>query len=152
MDFTIRIFENYFDETDIHAPVINPLYEFAVRDVGHGDTEITVDARFCDCDEVYGYSFKLPSPLTLAPHTTYWLSTLNDTAADIDDGWRWSSDDAFDIPADRISDDERWSVDGSHMGFQLTNDRLAAIPEPPSTALFIAGLLGLGWLNSRRKP
>jgi len=43
-------------------------------------------------------------------------------------------------------------VDNGSGGLQfLARNDAAAVPEPASVALFIAGLLGLGWLNSRRK-
>ncbi len=138
-DFTIRFF------ADAGGPVIIPLAEFAVGDVGRVDTGVNVGGL-----DVFAYSVDI-SPLVLTANTTFWLSIVNDTAADLNDDWFWSFDFSGTSAAFRVLDDASWTVTPDRrMGFQLTNDVLE-VPEPATWTLFGAGLAGLGWMTRRRK-
>jgi hypothetical protein len=137
-DFTIRFFAE-----DAGAPAANPLAEFQVGNVDRTDT----GANVLDFD-VYAYSVDI-APLALAANTTYWVSIVNDTSADTDDNWYWSSlssGNAF----GRIADTSPWGATTvAGLGFQLTDDTIG-VPEPTTLVLFGFGLAGLGFLRRRR--
>jgi hypothetical protein len=138
-NFTIRF---YADAGG--APAIVPLAEYAVGNIGRVDTGLTAIPN----QDVYVYSANIPS-LILTANTTYWLSIVNDTAADLDDDWYWLWE-VGGVSATRGQDGQAWSSGDVRLGFQLTNDALA-LPEPAAWTLFAAGLAGLGLLARRRK-
>ena len=144
-NFLIRIFADISG-----APDVVPIFEFVVGNVSRADTG-TDEGGVFDGD-VYAYFAEI-SPLALSANTKYWLSIINDTGADTDDNWAWAYDEPTGNPqiSYRFLDGNAWLPFESRMGFQLTNDALTAVPEPASIALFVAGLLGLGWLDGRRK-
>ncbi|WP_227010293.1 PEP-CTERM sorting domain-containing protein [Pelagibius marinus] len=137
-DFTIRF---YIDAGG--SPALDPLFEFAVGDVGRVDSGI--DSGDFD---VYAYWVDIAA-LTLAADTTFWLSIVNDTTADSGDDWFWS----FVLGGNgysRGADGSTWISRTDQLGFQLTNDAVA-VPEPASLTLFGVGLGGLGALGWRRR-
>jgi hypothetical protein len=158
-DFTIQVYADMpIDDDDPNCcvfggstPQPSPLYEFQVDDPHRIDLGIRVDGEFwhgefCPdegCDwPAFSYQWTLPEPITLQPDTRYWLS-IGNSAGD----WGWSSGNPDGFPAAR--DGDLWDIYGAPVAFQLTNEPIR-VPEPASVALFLAGLLSLGWLNRRK--
>lgn len=139
-NFTIRIFEN-----DAGLPAGDPIFELIAGDVGRADTGIDLFDRL----DMYAYSVDIPA-LTLEADKTYWLSIINDTAADLNDTWLWAAQFGGTSAIWGLGG-ELWREFVVSQSFQLTNDALLEVPEPATMALFGAGLVGLGLIARKKK-
>ncbi|MGE0486234.1 MAG: hypothetical protein AB7Q81_18945 [Gammaproteobacteria bacterium] len=88
--------------------------------------------------DLYAYAIDI-TPLTLTANTTYWLSIVNDTTADLDDWWAWGTDSQGSGIASS-NNQVTWNVSTRAADFQLTGQ---AIPEPAGVALLTLGIAGL---------
>lgn len=137
-NFTIRFFANVAG-----APAVIPFAQFNVGHVGRADTGADVGGQ-----DVYAYSADI-APLALVAGTTYWLSIVNDTAADTDDHWGWSLAVGGNNHS-RDQDGDDWSLFIGEHAFQLTNDATAVV-EPGTAALLGLGLAAIGFQLRRRR-
>ena len=136
-NFTIRIFAD-----NGGVPAVNSLFNFNLGDVGRMDTGDNIFVF-----DVYKYSVDIPDT-TLVPNTPYWLSIVNNTAADTDDIWFWATSSQTGNAAERVSDGQNWvSPSGGPPGHELAFN-LTTVPEP--SAVLGLGLLGLGALVKRQ--
>ena len=152
-DFVIRFFSNTrrkpsvvpFAEMPADNLTRTPAYttDLALRRDDHHDE-----------DTIYHYSADLPSPLTLNPGTTYYLSVVNNTKS----SWGWLEDGARSHCGDRShwfrygdeNDEHAWrtSCRNRNLSFELF-----AIPEPATITILLTGMLALaGWHRRRAEP
>ncbi|MBN1553535.1 MAG: PEP-CTERM sorting domain-containing protein [Phycisphaerae bacterium] len=133
-NFTIRIYSSAGS-----VPALTHDYEFNLGHVQRGDTGM--DSYGAD---VYAYSGSLPTPLSLTPSTTYWLSIMNNTSG-TSGHWSWSRVNytSGNGAARSAVDTIPWNSGLSHMAFQLVY-----VPEPGTISIMVLG--GLAML--RRKP
>ena len=130
-NFTIQIYANAGG-----TPALSPLITLPVGSaVNRTDTGITVSTF-----ELFSYSVDI-APLTLAAGTTFWLSIVNDTAADADDNWIWGEDVSGGNTAFRSNQSSPWNTALVRLDFQLTN---GVVPEPATLGLLGLGLAALG--------
>ena len=126
-DFVLRIFAD-----DGGNPSSLPFFEYLPANVGRTNTGVSSFGY-----DVYSYSALLPSPVTLASGTTYWLSIVNYTPTDADDSWFWSRvTSASGTARERYNDAYPWLL-GSSTGVLAFNLEDTVIPEP-STCIFLA--------------
>jgi hypothetical protein len=119
------------------------LHELSIGNPGRTDTGLHVGGHF----DLFAYSVDF-APITLASSTPFWLSIVNDTAADPDDDWLWGvGARAGSIVAFSSSATGPWnSAGGRGVDFQLTG----VVPLPPALPLLVTGLLTLFGVSWRR--
>ncbi len=140
-DFSIRIFADAGA-----APGAIPIHDIAVGDAVRVDTGIDTTSGF----DIYAHSADIPAT-PLVAGATYWLSIVNDTAAD-NDQWFWATSPAVigDNSWFRTVDGNAWiasTLFNEDLAFNLTND---AVPEPSSLALLVLGTMALIGIRRRR--
>jgi hypothetical protein len=96
----------------------------------------------------YAYTANI-APIALSPGTTYWLSLFNNTANDTDDNWAWETSQDSGNAHGRAVGSSTWLIISNELAFSLTSDDLAAVPEPATLALVVAGV---GAILLRRRP
>jgi PEP-CTERM motif len=133
-NFRIQLFANVAG-----APNLTPIISLSIGDPGRTDTGLDVFS-----DDLFAYSVTVP-PIILAPDTTFWLSIVNDTSADLISDWAWGSQ-LFDFGpgaiAARTSEADPWFL-SSDFAQDFTISGPVSIPEPGSIVLLGMGLLGL---------
>jgi len=102
--------------------------------------------------DLFAYSINI-NPLTLVPGTPFWLSIVNDTAAQTDYQAAWGAD-LLGASKGRSSPTGPWNFNltGS-TDFQLTATDLEPVPEPATILLLGTTAAGLGlarWRQRRR--
>jgi hypothetical protein len=128
-DFTFRIFADAGG-----SPASLPLIQFALGNPGRADTGL---ASFGS--EVYAYSALLPSAVTLQGGVMYWLSIVNNTAADRDDNWYWQRVTRFEGSVQQRNTDSSPWVPASDPGILAFNFVGTVVPEPSAGALLLSG-------------
>jgi hypothetical protein len=110
-NFTLRLFSDAEG-----APAATPFIEIHLGDVGRIATGTSLSGfpQF----EVFKYSAAI-SPIALAPNVTYWISILNDTAADPDDDWFWATSSTLGLHAFRQGEGIPWGPSAFDLAFQL---------------------------------
>lgn len=144
-EFAIRIFQEN---------AVDPFEEFQVsviRNVTTEDFQFAGGGPFVD---VYRYIADIPETI-LSDSVTLWLSIINDTTIDTNDGWAWiNSAQTTDTNLFfRNGDSQPWSslsngINSLNNAFVLNGPD--SIPEPSTLVMFAVGLAGLG-LMWRRK-
>jgi hypothetical protein len=130
--FTIRVFADAGN-----VPAVSPLAERFVGDVGRTPTGQAIGS------DLYEYS-AIVDPIVLDPSTTYWLSIVNNTAADRDDLWYWAVHASIGDGAVRDDEGVAWTGSGQFINpdvaFSLTGP---IVPEPSTFVLATCGTLAL---------
>lgn len=143
------------------APATLPLDEFRVRfsaDDGSGRPTIIPMAEFTHVPTrtptsltdisgaaVYHYELGVPSALTLAGGSTFYLSVVNDfDVGDPNANWYWLLSDATGDNFYRAASGDPWDKDTSgNFSFAITADGGTPIPLPGTLLLLLSGLAGL---------
>lgn len=143
-NFTIQIYANVAG-----APAITPLLTIPIGNAATR-TDTLVNTSFGA--DIFAYSVDV-APIVLAPNTVFWLSIFNNTAADTNDNWFWSMQDAAGNSQTRLDQVSAWTLAGgvgNRQNFELTGT-VAVVPEPGTLVLLAIGVGGLlGW--RRRQP
>jgi hypothetical protein len=144
--FTIRIFSDAGG-----TAALNPLETLSINGLTRTATGQKLAGKF----DVYEYTATV-APVALSPNTPYWLSIVNDTSVDSDDGWYWATS-SWLVGNGLIrnwGDGTAWrsiiTRDGAEEAFQLTSGD-AATPEPSSLILFGIGFVGFGLRRARQR-
>jgi hypothetical protein len=141
-DFTVRIFADASG-----SPSASPLFQFSLGNLGRIDTGIDSFGG-----DVYAYSAVLPSPVVLAGGTTYWLSIVNNTAADADDNWYWQRvTRSSGAVQKRDNDLSPWLSGESDSGVLAFDLQGIVVPEPSAWALLLLGGASLAFTARKRK-
>ncbi len=136
-DFVVRLFN---DEGGM--PETDPFFQQGAGDVGRTLTgqQLRVGPF---AFEIYEYVAEV-DPSGLEANTTYWLSIVNDTSADVGNNWAWTTSVPMTGNAQgRAADASPWLADNGELAFQFV------IPEPGSATLAVIGLLGSVALRRR---
>jgi hypothetical protein len=121
------------------APALTPIISLFIGDPGRANTGIDIFS-----DDLFLYSVTVP-PIILAPDTTFWLSIVNDTSADLISNWAWGSQ-LFDFGdgaiAVRTGEADPWFL-SSAFAQDFTISGPVGIPEPKAIVLLALGFLAL---------
>jgi hypothetical protein len=139
-NFTVRIFSDVGE-----TPSLRPVFELPIGDIGR------VFSGFQSYgSDVYQYSFRI-EPFSVRAGR-YWLSVVNDTASDSDDGWYWQRTSlSAGLVSERELDSSNWETYGpSTLAFRVDG---FAVPEPSPQTIIILGsiLIGLRVRRNERK-
>jgi hypothetical protein len=134
-NFRIQLFANVAG-----APDLTPIISLFIGDPGRTDTGLDIFAN-----DLFAYSVTVP-PIILAPNTTFWLSIVNDTSADLVSNWGWATQ-TFDfgpeVIAQRFDEADPWELPAFAQDFTLSGP--VSIAEPAAIVL-----LGMGFLSLLR--
>jgi hypothetical protein len=118
-DFILRVYEDAGG-----VPAQDPVATFHLSDAVRAGTGNIV-AGLPNLPE-FVYAASLPAPLALEGGKTYWLAIVNNTVADPDDGWFWSTANNGGSLAFRTPPSSGvWSNQPSDLAFELCGDALS---------------------------
>jgi hypothetical protein len=141
-NFRIQLFANVAGGADL-----TPIISLSIGDPGRTDTGLDIFS-----DDLFAYSVTVP-PIILAPNTTFWLSIVNDTSADLVSNWAWGSqlfDFGLEIIAGRTDEADPWFL-SSAFAQDFTLSGPVSIPEPAAIVLLGVGFLTLLRYRSLRE-
>jgi hypothetical protein len=130
-DFVVRIFADAGG-----SPASLPFSEFVNVNPGRTDTGASTSGY-----KIYAYSALLPSSVSLAANTTYWLSIVNYTPTAADGQWCWQLATNTGTLRVRYNDAYPWLLENTR-GITAFNFEGTVVPEPSTGAL----LTGVGAL------
>ena len=142
-NFTIQFYANVGG-----APTTTPFLTLPIGNATRTDTLVNTPFG----SDIFAYSVDV-APIVLAANTVFWLSIFNNTAADTNDDWFWSQQDAAGNSQTRSDQVSAWTLAGgvgNRQNFELTGT-VAVVPEPGTLVLLAIGVGGLlAW--RRRQP
>jgi len=121
-------------------PAMTPSFSLSITELSRLDTGIDIFA-----DDLFVYSAKV-SPITLPPHTTFWLSIVNDQSAGVFNYWAWGGqlldDFSPNLIARRSSEESSWFLSSGFIQ-DFTISGSASVSEPATIILLGSGFLSL---------